>query len=323
MTNNHLAHAKATIQCEQSALADIIDHLDHNFTESCDLILNSSGRCLVLGIGKSGHIARKIASTLASTGTPAFYIHPTEASHGDLGMITSEDVVIGISYSGETAELIILLPLIKRIGAKLIAITGQINSSLAQSANHVINANVSKEACPLGLAPTSSTTACLALGDALAIALLSAKKFSSDDFAIRHPGGSLGKRLLLRASDLMRKGDAIPRVNQATSIADALVEITSKRLGATTVTGDQGELLGIFTDGDLRRCLDKKVDLFSTPIDQVMTNSPFIISPDTLASSIMQLMQHNKITQVLAIHENAVVGIIHLHDLLDAGVTPP
>lgn len=320
MTHPHLQHAKKAIECERAGLNDIIQQLNNDFASACDQILSTTGRCLVLGVGKSGHIARKIASTLASTGTPAFYVHPTEASHGDMGMITANDVVIAISYSGETAELITLLPLIQRIGAKIIAITGKLNSSLAEAADHVLNAHVTKEACPLGLAPTSSTTATLALGDALAVALLSAREFSSDDFAIRHPGGSLGKRLLLTAGDIMRRGEAIPVVSPDTVITEALVEMTTKHIGATLVVDDSQGLLGLFTDGDLRRCLDSKIDLFTTPIKEVMTLSPRSTSSDTLASEIMHTMQTHKINQMIITEDDQLVGIMHLHDLLSAGV---
>jgi len=321
MTHPHLQHAKKAIECERAGLDDIIQQLNNDFANACDQILSTTGRCLVLGVGKSGHIARKIASTLASTGTPAFYVHPTEASHGDMGMITANDVVIAISYSGETAELITLMPLIQRIGAKIIAITGKLDSSLAEAADHVLNAQVTKEACPLGLAPTSSTTATLALGDALAVALLSAREFSSDDFAIRHPGGSLGKRLLLTARDIMRHGDAIPLVSPDTVITEALVEMTSKHIGATLVVNENKRLLGLFTDGDLRRCLDSKIDLFTTPIKDVMTPSPRSTSSDTLASEIMHTMQTHKINQMIITENDQLVGIMHLHDLLAAGVS--
>lgn len=312
---------RAVIQTEADAVQALIERIDENFANACDLLLACRGRIVVIGMGKSGHIGNKIAATLASTGSPAFFVHPGEASHGDLGMITHNDVVIALSSSGETPEILLILPLLKRLEVPLIILTGKINSSLAKEATVTLDVSVAKEACPLGLAPTSSTTAALAMGDALAIALLEARGFTADDFALSHPGGMLGRRLLLRVNEIMRTGDAIPKVYQNTTVMDALLEITEKRLGMTTVIDDQNKVLGIYTDGDLRRTLDKKFDVHTTSLSQVMTHNPKNTYPETLAAEALQIMERHKITVLLVMdHEQNLVGILHMHDLLQAGL---
>lgn len=279
MSNNENFYTlgKAVIATELRAIQSLHARIDEKFVTACNTLFNCKGRVVVLGVGKSGHIAKKIAATLASTGTPSFYVHPSEASHGDMGMVTPQDVALAISYSGETPEIINLLPTLKRLGVALIALTGKMQSTLARIADTVIDVSVEQEACPLGLAPTSSTTATLVMGDALAIALLEARGFTADDFARIHPGGSLGRRLLLHIADLMHPKDKMPIVKPDCLLDEALVEITKKSLGMTTVVSDSGQLLGVFTDGDLRRTLDKGYDIHRTPIEKVMTKiaSPF------------------------------------------------
>ena len=284
-------------------------------------MLECQGRVVVTGMGKSGHIAGKIAATLASTGTPAFFVHPGEASHGDLGMITASDVVLALSNSGETAEIVTILPLIKRLNVPLIAMTGNPESTLSQAATANINVRVEKEACPLGLAPTASTTAALAMGDALAVALLETRGFTEEDFARSHPGGALGRRLLLLIDDLMHTGDAIPQVDPATPISDALMEMTRKGLGMTAVVDDQGKLVGIFTDGDLRRIIDHKVDLHQALVKDVMTADCKAIQPGMLAAEALQIMDSTKINALPVVNaKNELVGALNMHDLLRAGV---
>ncbi|WP_406564705.1 KpsF/GutQ family sugar-phosphate isomerase [Marinobacter subterrani] len=283
--------------------------------------MNCKGRVVVTGMGKSGHIGNKIAATLASTGTPSFFVHPGEASHGDMGMITSQDVVIAISNSGNTSEVVTILPLIKRMGAPLISMTGNANSTLAREALANLDVSVQVEACPLGLAPTSSTTATLVMGDALAVALLEARGFSAEDFAFSHPGGSLGRRLLLRVSDIMHTGDRIPVVDPNTTLSSALLEISRKGLGMTTVVDDQGTLVGIFTDGDLRRTLDRAVDIHNTPIHEIMTRHGRTIQADHLAAEALNVMDELKINALPVTDDTgALVGAINMHDLLRAGV---
>src|SRR5688572_25102067 len=278
------ASGRRVFEIEAAALAAVAERLDGDFTQACRLMLRSKGRVVCTGMGKSGHIARKIAATLASTGTPAFYVHPGEAGHGDLGMITDVDVVLALSYSGESDEVLMLLPVLKRQGNKLISMTGRPNSSLAREADVHLDVSVPAEACPLALAPTSSTTASLALGDALAVALLDARGFTADDFARSHPAGALGRRLLLHISDIMHAGDDVPRISADASISEALIEMSRKRLGMTAVVDDDGRLLGLYTDGDLRRTLDDAgVDLRHTRIAEVMTRSPKTIGSDSLA----------------------------------------
>jgi len=316
-----LALARDVLDIEADAVRALRDQLDGDFVQAVALLLGCRGRVVVSGIGKSGHIARKIAATLASTGTPAFFVHPAEASHGDLGMVTSDDVFIGISYSGESEELVAILPLVKRIGAKLIAITGRAESSLGTLADVNLNAAVSKEACPLNLAPTASTTAALALGDALAVAVLDARGFGSEDFARSHPGGALGRRLLTHVRDVMRSGDDVPRVGLDATLSDALFQITAKRLGMTAVVGADGRVAGIFTDGDLRRVLAREGDFRTLPIVDVMTREPRTIGPDHLAVEAVELMERHRINQMLVVDaDGRLVGALHIHDLTRAKV---
>jgi arabinose-5-phosphate isomerase len=284
-------------------------------------MLGCKGRIVVIGMGKSGHIGNKIAATLASTGSPAFFVHPGEASHGDLGMITSSDVVLALSNSGETRELITIVPLIKRMGAPLISMTGNPESTLAREADVNLDVSVAKEACPLDLAPTASTTAALVMGDAVAIALLEARGFTAEDFALSHPGGSLGRRLLLHVHDIMHKGDAIPAVMQDASLRDALIEMTAKSLGMTAIVDGEGRAVGIFTDGDLRRCLDRDVDVRAAKIADVMIPGGKRIAPDRLAVEALNLMEEKKINALLIVdREERLCGALNMHDLLRAGV---
>ncbi|WP_322023304.1 arabinose 5-phosphate isomerase KdsD [Burkholderia sp. BCC1977] len=316
-----LALARDVLDIEADAVRALRDQLDGDFVQAVALLLGCRGRVVVSGIGKSGHIARKIAATLASTGTPAFFVHPAEASHGDLGMVTSDDVFIGISYSGESEELVAILPLVKRIGAKLIAITGRAESSLGTLADVNLNAAVSKEACPLNLAPTASTTAALALGDALAVAVLDARGFGSEDFARSHPGGALGRRLLTHVRDVMRSGDDIPRVGLDATLSDALFQITAKRLGMTAVVSPDGRVAGIFTDGDLRRVLARDGDFRTLPIVDVMTREPRTIGPDHLAVEAVELMERHRINQMLVVDaDGALIGALNMHDLFSKKV---
>jgi arabinose-5-phosphate isomerase len=316
-----ITSAKRTITLEANAVSHLQELLDDNFINSCHCILACKGRVIVTGMGKSGHIGNKIAATLASTGTPAFFVHPAEASHGDMGMITHNDVVIALSNSGEAFEIKAILPLIKRMGIPLISITSQPNSTLSSMADFNLNTDIQNEACPLNLAPTSSTTAQLALGDCLAIAVLEAKGFNAEDFAFSHPGGKLGRTLLLKVSDIMHSGEAVPKVLTNTLLTKALLEITQKRLGMTTVVDNQGVLLGIFTDGDLRRALDTDIDLKTTTIDQVMSTSTTIVAPDSLAAQALLTMQSNGIGQlVITDSDNKPIGALNMHDMLVAGV---
>jgi arabinose-5-phosphate isomerase len=316
-----ISAGKRTIQLEQEAINDLLNSLDQSFDAACRLMIECKGRVIVTGMGKSGHIGTKIAATLASTGTPAFFVHPGEASHGDLGMFTEQDVVIALSNSGESAEVVTILPLLKRKNIGLISITANPNSSLAKAADVQLNIPIEREACPLNLAPTSSTTAQLVLGDALATALLEAKGFSAEDFAFSHPGGALGRRLLLKVEDLMHSGDEIPRVSPQTTIQHALLEITRKRLGMTTVVDANDQPLGIFTDGDLRRAIDQGVDLYNTPIDAVMTKQFTTVTPSMLAAEALQIMQDKKINALIALNDQSqVTGALNMHDMLKAGV---
>lgn len=309
------------IQVEQTALDNLKPHVNADFQRACAIMLACTGRIVVSGMGKSGHIGNKIAATLASTGTPSFYVHPGEASHGDLGMITPQDVVIAISNSGETAEILTIVPLIKRMKAKLISITNNGQSSLAQAADVSLEIGKSPEACPLGLAPTSSTTATLVLGDALAVALLEARGFTPEDFALSHPGGSLGRKLLMRVEDVMHKGEEVPVVKKDTLVIDALMEITNKGLGMTTVIDADGKLAGLYTDGDLRRSLDHKVDVHATQIEKVMSTKCTTVTPNLLAAEALGIMQDKKINGVIVVdRDNRPVGALNMHDLLRAGV---
>ena len=316
-----LATARRVFDVESAALAAVGARLDGDFTRACQLILATNGRVVCTGMGKSGHIARKIAATLASTGTPAFYVHPGEAGHGDLGMITDADIVLALSNSGETDELLTLLPVLARQGNKLIAMTGKPASTLGRQADVHIDASVPAEACPLHLAPTSSTTAALVLGDALAVALLEARGFTADDFARSHPAGSLGRRLLLHIRDVMHAGEDIPSVPDTATVGDALMEMSRKRLGMTAVIDADGRLAGLFTDGDLRRTLDAGTDVRGARIVDVMTSNPKTIDEEALAVEAAQLMEAHKINALLVINaDRQVVGALNIHDLLRARV---
>jgi len=311
----------AVIQVEAQAISALAEQINDQFIAACKLLYNCTGRVVVIGMGKSGHIAGKIAATLASTGTPAFFVHPGEASHGDLGMITKQDVVLALSNSGETEEILKILPIIKRLGVPLIAMTGNPMSTLSLIATTHINVAVAQEACPLGLAPTSSTTAALVMGDALAVSLLEARGFTRDDFALSHPGGSLGRRLLLRVNDIMHLGDNIPSVAESALISHALLEMTEKKLGMTAIVNDKQEVVGIFTDGDLRRMLAKNLDLQKTCINEVMTSNCAVIFEDILAAEAMQIMEQKKINGLIVINEHhQAIGALNMHDLIRAGI---
>jgi arabinose-5-phosphate isomerase len=310
-----------TIELEHVAVENLTTRINDEFISACEIILQCQGRVIVMGIGKSGHIANKIAATLASTGTPAQFVHAAEASHGDIGMVTDRDVVIAISNSGTTPELETILPVLKRKGVPLIALTGNPASLLARQANANLDASVEQEACPLGLAPTTSTTAALVLGDALAMALLGARGFTAEDFAFSHPGGNLGRRLLLKVSDIMHAGDAIPRVSESTSVRESLLEISAKKLGMTTITNQANEVSGVFTDGDLRRFLDEGKDINNTSIKEVMTTTFKSITPNSLASEAAKIMQDNEVYTLVVMDETSgFSGIVAMHDLLKANV---
>lgn len=309
------------LEDETQALQELLPRVDANFAAACQLLFDCQGRIVVTGMGKSGHIGGKIAATLASTGSPAFFVHPGEASHGDLGMITAPDVVIALSNSGETAEVVTILPLIKRMGVPLVALTGRPDSTLAQAADVHINVGVSREACPLDLAPTSSTTAALAMGDALAVALLESRGFGEEDFAMSHPGGALGRRLLLRVSDLMHGGESTPKVKREASLREALLEVSAKGLGMTTVVDNNNQLVGVFTDGDLRRTLDSDVDVRNAGIADVMTAPCKSVTAEMLASEALHLMEAGKINALPVVDsEQHVIGAFNMHDMLRAGV---
>src|SRR3989338_7957230 len=321
VTPRALDLAREVLNVEAAAVQALATRLDENFLHALNVILRCEGRIIVSGMGKSGHIARKIASTMSSTGTPAYFVHPGEASHGDLGMITSKDVIIALSYSGEGQELMAIVPMIKRQGAKLISMTGNPLASLAPAADVHLNAAVDKEACPMGLAPTASTTAALALGDALAVALLDAKGFSAEDFARSHPGGSLGRRLLTRVRDIMRSGERLPMVHEDALLSDAIMEISRKGVGMTAIVNAGQHVLGIYTDGDLRRTLAKKLDLNVTPVRSVMSANPRCIGPDALAAEAVQVMEQYNISQMLVVDEqHKLVGALNMRDLLHAKV---
>lgn len=311
----------AVLQTEAQAILDLRERLGAEFVQACSILLACKGRIVVSGMGKSGHIGSKIAATLASTGSPAFFVHPGEASHGDLGMITRQDVLLALSYSGETEELRSLLPIIKRQGVPLVALTGRPDSTLAQAADVHLNVAVAKEACPLNLAPTASSTATLAMGDALAVALLDARGFTAEDFARSHPGGSLGRRLLVHVGDIMRSGAALPQVAAEASLSAALLEITSKGMGMTAIVNAQGEIAGIYTDGDLRRSFEAGVDVRTTGVAEVMSARPATITPDALAAEALELMQRKRINAVLVSKDGIHLdGALNMHDLLAAGV---
>lgn len=311
----------SVIETELAAVNALLTRINDNFAQACRHILGCKGRIIVIGMGKSGHIGNKIAATMASTGTPAFFVHPGEASHGDFGMITAQDVVLAISNSGETKEILLLIPLLKRLGTPLIALTGNANSTLVQEADVYLDVHVEREACPLGLAPTASTTAALVMGDALAIALLQARGFTAADFALSHPGGNLGRRLLLHIGDIMSTGAAIPMVGEQALLKDALVEMSKKGLGMTCIVDSQQRVIGIYTDGDLRRTLDRCIDVHGTKIKEVMTPNPKTARADMLAEEAVRLMQEHKINQiVITDSEKRVIGALSMHALLRAGV---
>jgi len=313
--------AREVLEIESTAVTSLIERLDEHFVRAVELILACTSRVVVSGIGKSGHIGRKIASTLASTGTPAFFVHPAEASYGDLGMITRNDVMLAISYSGESDELLTIIPLVKRQGAQLIAMTGNPASTLAKEADVHLNVRVAKEACPLNLAPTASTTATLALGDALAVALLDARGFKADDFARSHPGGALGRRLLTHVRDVMKTGAQVPAVRLGATLTDAILEISRKGMGMTAIVDDADRVVGIFTDGDLRRAIERGVDLRGALIADLMTPGPTTIGPNELAVEAVELMERRRINQLLVTEESGrLIGALNMHDLFQAKV---
>ncbi|MDR3490754.1 MAG: KpsF/GutQ family sugar-phosphate isomerase [Gammaproteobacteria bacterium] len=315
------ALGRAVIATEAKMIASLEGRIDHKFAKACHYLLACEGRIIVMGMGKSGHIGKKIAATFASTGSPSFFIHPGEAKHGDFGMIMRNDVILALSNSGETEEILSILPFIKRLGIPLITLTGNENSSLAQAATVNIDISVEKEACPLGLAPTSSTTATLVMGDALAISLLDKRGFTAEDFALSHPGGTLGRRLLLKIDEIMHVGDAIPKVNFNALLKTALMEITQKKLGMTTVIDHNNQLAGIFTDGDVRRAFDNNADVHTTIVSHIMTKNPKVIRKGILAAEALRIMEDFKITSLVVTNDDShPVGIVHLHDILRAGV---
>ncbi|EOT2069715.1 arabinose-5-phosphate isomerase KdsD [Proteus mirabilis] len=313
---------KKVLQIEQEGLAELAQYINDDFSLACEKIFHCQGRVIVMGMGKSGHIGHKIAATLASTGTPSFFVHPGEASHGDLGMVTEKDIVLAISNSGEASEILALIPVLKRKQILLICMTRSPQSTMGKAADIHLCIKVPKEACPLGLAPTTSTTATLVMGDALAIALLRARGFTAEDFALSHPGGALGRKLLLHVSDLMNKDDDIPRVSKEATLREALVEITRKKLGMTVICDDNMLINGIFTDGDLRRIFDLGIDLNNAKISDVMTKGGIRISPDSLAVEALNLMQAKHITSLLVTEPDSdiLLGVLHMHDLLQSGV---
>lgn len=311
----------AVIETEAQAVFELTQRIDARFEKACELLLACKGRIVVTGMGKSGHIANKVAATLSSTGSPAFFMHPGEASHGDLGMITRQDIVVAISHSGTTVEIVTLLPLLKRLEVPLITLTGNPESVLAKTADVNIDVSIKQEACPLGLAPTTSTTVSLVMGDALAIALLQARGFSAEDFALSHPGGALGKKLLLRIDDLYHTGKQLPLIHEQATISEALIEVTDKKLGMTCVVDKQGYLLGVYTDGDVRRTLNRQCDINTTCIKEVMTQNCRTISKGMLAAEALAMMQKYSITSLVVVDEqNRPHAVLHLHDLLRSGV---
>ncbi|MEZ8019921.1 arabinose-5-phosphate isomerase KdsD [Vibrio splendidus] len=312
--------AKQVLETEVAGLTQLDQYFNDDFCKACNLILNNKGKVVVMGMGKSGHIGNKIAATLASTGTSAFFVHPGEAAHGDLGMIGAGDVVIAISNSGESGEILSLFPVLKRLNIKIISMTGKPASNMATLSDIHLQISVPEEACPLGLAPTTSTTATLVMGDALAVALLQARGFTAQDFALSHPGGALGRQLLLKLEDIMHTGDALPVVAPEALVRDALLEISQKGLGMTAVVGENGQMAGIFTDGDLRRILDKRIDIHNTQIGDVMTLNPTVAEPNMLAVEGLNLMQAKSINGLMLCHEGKLVGALNMHDLLKAGV---
>ncbi len=324
MEDTMLEQARQVLRLEAEAVLEQVERIDEHFKAAVEMIIACPGRTVITGMGKSGIIGRKMAATLASTGTPSFYLHPAEGIHGDLGMVTEGDVVIALSNSGETGEVLHILPSLRRIGAKLIAMVGNPNSTLAKNSDIVLNVGVSREACPLGLAPTSSTTAALAFGDALALALLSKRKFTASQFAVFHPGGSLGRRLLLTVEDIMHSGDENPLVKADLSVQEALFVITDKGLGAVSVVDGEGKMLGVLTDGDIRRGLSKGVDFLKRPVTELMTASPKTITKDKLAAQALHIMESNRPKPITVLPvvdaENHVIGLLHMTDLVRQGV---
>ncbi|MDQ2163975.1 MULTISPECIES: arabinose-5-phosphate isomerase KdsD [Vibrio] len=313
--------AQQVLATEMAALQQLEQYFDDSFCQACEMIIaNDHGKVVVMGMGKSGHIGKKIAATLASTGTSAFFVHPGEAAHGDLGMIERGDIVIAISNSGESSEILSLFTVLKRLNIRIISMTGNPSSNMAKLADLHLQITVPQEACPLGLAPTSSTTATLVMGDALAVALLQARGFTAEDFALSHPGGALGRKLLLKLSDIMHIGDALPTVQPNALIRDALLEISQKGLGMTAVVDSNMQLIGIFTDGDLRRILDKRIDIHSAAISEVMTQNPTVANPNMLAVEGLNLMQDKRINGLILCENGTLVGALNMHDLLKAGV---
>ena len=319
-TFDYIDVANRVLDIESAAIKDLKGTLNKSFVEACEACGNCKGKIIVMGLGKSGHIADKIAATFASTGTPAFFIHPSEAIHGDLGMIDKEDIVLILSYSGETEEIVSLIPIIKNMGITIIALTGNQKSKLSKEATINLNVEVKEEACPMNLAPTASTTAALAMGDAIAVALLEKKGFTKEDFAKSHPGGVLGKKLLLSLGDIMHEGDEIPIVYETDKLASGLIEMSEKALGMTAVLNDDNDLVGIFTDGDLRRTLENKVDIQSTYMKKVMKKDPYTMSEETLAYNAVAIIQEMKITSLLIVKDKKVIGALNIHDLFRAGV---
>jgi len=318
---SYITSARRTIRMEAAAVAALEERIGADFNRACELLLRVRGRIVVTGMGKSGHIAKKIAATLASTGSPAFFVHPGEASHGDMGMITGQDAVIALSNSGAVAEILTLLPLLKRLGIPLISMTGNALSTLGQSSDVHLDTGVETEACPLDLAPTSSTTTALVMGDALAIALLEARGFTADDFAFSHPGGTLGRQLLIKVQDVMKSGDDIPVVTEDIKLSAALLEISRKGMGMTTVVDKEGRLAGVFTDGDLRRALDTRIDINMSSIGDLMSKGAKTIEPDMLAAAAMRIMEENEISSLVVLEKNGMLsGVLHLKDLLHAGI---
>ena len=316
-----IEHGKRVLEIEVRAIAGLLERLDHRFTEAVDLLYRCAGKVVVSGMGKSGLIGQKIAATLASTGTPAFFLHPAEGTHGDLGMLARRDALIAISNSGETEEVLKLLPFVKRLNIPVVAMTGRVQSTLAKNSEVVLDVSVGEEACPMGLAPTASTTATLAMGDALAIALLQKRGFREEDFAQFHPGGTLGRRLLLKVRDLMHGGEAVPRVTHQTSAREAILVMTTKKLGMTTVVDEAGRLLGVITDGDLRRFLERGADLAKAKAWDLASKNPKTIGPDELAAGAVRIMEECSITSLVVLEESRqIVGVIHLHDLLKSGI---
>ncbi len=319
--NDYTEVARRTIRMEAQAVNLLEQRIGQDFVRACELILQCTGRVVVTGMGKSGHIGRKIAATLASTGTPSFFVHPGEASHGDIGMITNADIVLALSNSGTTAEVITLLPLIKRMGIPLISMTGNPESTLAQASESHLDVQVTCEACPLGLAPTTSTTATLVMGDALAIALLEARGFTAEDFAFSHPGGALGRKLLLKVEDIMHSGNELPQVNTAAPLRNALLEMTTKGFGMTTVVNDAGELQGVFTDGDLRRAVDNNIDINTTPMGELIKSGCMAVHRDLLAAEALKIIEDHKISAlVVEDSDHHPIGVLHMHDILRSGV---